>query len=274
MLHSASAWKPATQISALNLDGVCGSHRCTGPCRGDLLQQVAAWGGGALCPAAAGCSPPEAAWWHLPSIPGKSINLSCYTLLPRSLCEAWIPHGQRTSRLISHHDTSSQVFPLQEPAFRWADNHPYAPDVRWGILPYCSMLTGSCSQPQCMTAAWPLCRIFSSERGPDGKRCFIATTLEGFWTRYRDMLPQHRHCYEIIRHGYPCHLYFGTATCCALCTPMWRRHPHHARVRARLCSVTDLEYRKEFNANVDGDALVAIVLKLCAKGLKVGLQLQ
>ncbi|CAL8468734.1 g8274 [Coccomyxa elongata] len=108
-----------------------------------------------------------------------------------------------------------QVFPLQDPAFQWADNHPHAPDVR----------------------------IFSSERGPEGKRCFIATTLEAFWKRYRDMLPQHRHCYEIIRHGYPCHLYF------------------------------DLEYRKEFNADVDGDALVDGVLKLCAKGLKEKFQL-
>lgn len=80
-------------------------------------------------------------------------------------------------------------------------------------LLHSSTLTQSHIHLPCMTAAWPLCRIFSSERGPEGKRCFIATTLEGFWKRYRDMLPQHRHCYEIIRHGYPCHLYFGAATC-------------------------------------------------------------
>ncbi|KAK9914765.1 hypothetical protein WJX75_000253 [Coccomyxa subellipsoidea] len=107
------------------------------------------------------------------------------------------------------------VFPLQEPAFQWADDHPDAPDIR----------------------------IFSSERGPEGKRVFIATTLDGFWKRYRDMLPPHRHCYEIIRQGYPCHLYF------------------------------DLDYRKEFNEGVDGNVLVDIVLKLCAECLKEKFQL-
>lgn len=61
-------------------------------------------------------------------------------------------------------------------------------------------------------------RIFSSERGPEGKRVFIATTLKGFWNRYRDMLPRHRHCYEIIRQGYPCHLYFG-ALAASPCLP-------------------------------------------------------
>ncbi len=75
------------------------------------------------------------------------------------------------------------------------------------------VLTRFTTVHDCRMAA---CRIFSSERGPEGKRCFIATTLEAFWKRYRDMLPQHRHCYEIIRHGYPCHLYFGAAACCAL----------------------------------------------------------
>lgn len=66
-------------------------------------------------------------------------------------------------------------------------------------------------------------RIFSSERGPEGKRSFIATTLEGFWKRYRDMLPQHRHCYEIIRQGYPCHLYFGVLnTCTFSAAPLYK----------------------------------------------------
>ena len=55
----------------------------------------------------------------------------------------------------------------------------------------------------------PACRIFSVERGPEGKRSFIVTSYAKFWERYRDMLPQHRHYYEIIRERRPCHLYFG-----------------------------------------------------------------
>ena len=37
----------------------------------------------------------------------------------------------------------------------------------------------------------------------------MVSTHEAFWKRYQAMLPQHRHCYEIIRESQPCHLYFG-----------------------------------------------------------------
>lgn len=47
------------------------------------------------------------------------------------------------------------------------------------------------------------------ELGADGKRSFIVSTYAAFWARYQGMLPQHRHYYEIIRQGWPCHLYFG-----------------------------------------------------------------
>ena len=47
------------------------------------------------------------------------------------------------------------------------------------------------------------------ERSADGRRAFIVTTYAAFWARYEGMLPQHRHYYEIIRQGAPCHLYFG-----------------------------------------------------------------
>lgn len=50
------------------------------------------------------------------------------------------------------------------------------------------------------------------ERSADGRRSFIVTTYAAFWTRYEGMLPQHRHYYEILRQGWPCHLYFGSAT--------------------------------------------------------------
>ena len=62
------------------------------------------------------------------------------------------------------------------------------------------------------------------ERGADGKRSFLVSTYAAFWARYQGMLPQHRHYYEIMRHGWPCHLYFGMPTSapshsCPLCKP-------------------------------------------------------
>jgi hypothetical protein len=62
------------------------------------------------------------------------------------------------------------------------------------------------------------CRIFSAETGPDGRRCFMVTTYAKFWQRYSGMLPQHRHYYEIIRQGWPCHLYFGALLVTLSCT--------------------------------------------------------
>ena len=35
------------------------------------------------------------------------------------------------------------------------------------------------------------------------------TSYEEFWRHYEDALPAHRHFYEIIQEGWPCHLYFG-----------------------------------------------------------------
>lgn len=55
-----------------------------------------------------------------------------------------------------------------------------------------------------------VCSIFSVERErTHGARGYVVTTQEELWRRYQDMLPAHRHWYEIIREGRPCHLYFG-----------------------------------------------------------------
>lgn len=56
-------------------------------------------------------------------------------------------------------------------------------------------------------------RIFSYEHDSTGKRSFIVTTYKKFWQRYQEILPDHRHHYEIIQEGMPCHLYFGKAVC-------------------------------------------------------------
>ncbi|EFN56160.1 hypothetical protein CHLNCDRAFT_51806 [Chlorella variabilis] len=105
-----------------------------------------------------------------------------------------------------------QVFPSQQPAFDLADSQP-------GL------------------------EVFSVEYGQDGKRRFIATSRAEFWRRYLDMLPQHRHYYEIIRQGAPCHLYF------------------------------DLEFQREHNPGLDGGAAVDALLELVREQLRGSFQL-
>lgn len=61
------------------------------------------------------------------------------------------------------------------------------------------------------------CRTFSVERDSTGKRSFLVSTHEGFWKRYQDMLPDHRHYYEIIQESCPCHLYFGKSLSPKIC---------------------------------------------------------
>ena len=71
------------------------------------------------------------------------------------------------------------------------------------------LLSGYGAQLPIILGPWLTCSIFAVEFNQQGSRNFVVSTHEGFWRRYQAMLPQHRHCYEIIREGEPCHLYFG-----------------------------------------------------------------
>ena len=63
-------------------------------------------------------------------------------------------------------------------------------------------------------------------------RLYTAASASRFW-RHSESLPQERrHCYELLREGRPCHLYF------------------------------DLEFAKDVNESVDGDAAVLRVLEI------------
>ena len=75
-------------------------------------------------------------------------------------------------------------------------------------------------------------RIFSVELASTGTRRFLVTSYIEFWKRYQTMLPQHRHYYEIIRQGWPCHLYL------------------------------DLEFNVEHNPEKDGQGAVDAVLSM------------
>ncbi|KAL2613796.1 hypothetical protein R1flu_025488 [Riccia fluitans] len=74
--------------------------------------------------------------------------------------------------------------------------------------------------------------VFQYQDHMNGQRRFLATTYTEFWQRYRTMLPEHRHHYEIIQEGKPCHLYF------------------------------DLEFNRKANPESDGEAKVDILLSL------------
>ncbi|OAE35311.1 hypothetical protein AXG93_392s1600 [Marchantia polymorpha subsp. ruderalis] len=59
--------------------------------------------------------------------------------------------------------------------------------------------------------------------------------IQGPSMRYRSMLPEHRHHYEIIQEGKPCHMYF------------------------------DLEFNRKANIEADGEAMVDILLSVVQK---------
>ncbi|KAL4438218.1 hypothetical protein ABPG77_010579 [Micractinium sp. CCAP 211/92] len=106
-----------------------------------------------------------------------------------------------------------EEFPTQQPAFERADSQP-------GL------------------------EVFSVEVNTEGKRRFIATSRELFWKRYCDMMPEHRHYYEIIRQGRPCHLYF------------------------------DLEFATTDNPGLDGKAATDAVVALVGEKLRGAFQLE
>ena len=87
-------------------------------------------------------------------------------------------------------------------------------------------------------------RYFSLERHGDGRRSFVAASLEAFWSKYEALPAEHRHHYELIRADTPCRLYY------------------------------DLEFSTESNPEVDGvravDALVRLTLERLASEHGVG----
>jgi hypothetical protein len=87
-------------------------------------------------------------------------------------------------------------------------------------------------------------RYFSLERHGDGRRSFVAASLEAFWSKYEALPADHRHHYELIRADTPCRLYY------------------------------DLEFSTESNPDVDGvravDALVRLTLERLASEHGVG----
>jgi hypothetical protein len=70
---------------------------------------------------------------------------------------------------------------------------------------------------------------------PSSNPCIARQVL---WRRYCNIPAEHRHFYEVIRAGQPCHLYF------------------------------DLEFMRVTNADTDGDALVDLLVELLKEFLE------
>lgn len=88
-------------------------------------------------------------------------------------------------------------------------------------------------------------RVFSRECSADGRRTFLASTLDAFWTHYVACPEEQRHHYEIIRQDRPCHLYLD------LEYPTW-----------------DEETKSKLNQEMDGNQRVNALLKLLRRSFE------
>ncbi|XP_019088763.1 PREDICTED: DNA-directed primase/polymerase protein-like [Camelina sativa] len=80
-------------------------------------------------------------------------------------------------------------------------------------------------------------RIFSYQDHFSGQRRFLVSSYEEFWKRYTSMDPKHRHHYEVIQEGLPCHMYF------------------------------DLEFSQKENEGKDVDEMVDILISVILEAL-------
>ena len=55
--------------------------------------------------------------------------------------------------------------------------------------------------------------VWSLELDSSGRRSYAVASLSDFWRRYKQLPASHRHYYELIRSGMPCHLYLDLEFC-------------------------------------------------------------
>ena len=111
--------------------------------------------------------------------------------LPATVEDSIIIFGLRqtfSGQLFSH---GFFAFPTQKKAFEFADSHRHM----------CLML-------------------FAEETSSQGQRRFAAAPATTFWLTYSKLEPSQQHWYEVIREGWPCHLYFDLEFQVADC-PGW-----------------------------------------------------
>lgn len=129
---------------------------------------------------------------------------------------------QNSQRDVYHDITSLKTFPLQDLALSYLEelqNTEQKPCSASKKQKTCvsapretyisEFLSGS------MSALWSMePRIFAEETSTTGKRRYIVGHLGRFLQHYwRERDPRSRHCYELIREGTPCRMYFDLEFC-------------------------------------------------------------
>jgi hypothetical protein len=126
---------------------------------------------------------------------------------------------QNNQRDVYHDITSLKTFPLQDLALSYLEElqgtaeKPPSASKKQKTTPReiytAEFLSGS------MTVLWSMePRIFAEETSATGKRKYIAGHLGRFLQHYwRERDPLIRHCYELIREGTPCRMYFDLEFC-------------------------------------------------------------
>lgn len=118
---------------------------------------------------------------------------------------------QNNLRDVFHEVTSLKVFPLQDLALSYLEelqNMNEEPSRESKIQKTCS----SVPREKVLWSMEP--RIFAEETSATGKRKYVVGHLGRFLQQYwRERDPRSRHCYELIREGSPCRMYFDLEFC-------------------------------------------------------------
>ena len=129
---------------------------------------------------------------------------------------AHLRHRATTTTPFTRLSSIWKTFPTQQASFDFADQQdPSAEHLR--VFSFECLRNGTTTTPT---------------------RRFLTTTYSEFWRRYSSMLPDHRHYYEIIRQGWPCHIYL------------------------------DIEFSLKDNPDLDGNSSVILIIDLLKATLR------
>lgn len=119
--------------------------------------------------------------------------------------------SQNNLRDLFHEVTSLKVFPLQDLALRYLEELQNMSEEPSRV----SKIQKTCSSIPREKLLWSMePRIFAEETSATGKRKYVVGHLGRFLQQYwRERDPRSRHCYEFIREGNPCRMYFDLEFC-------------------------------------------------------------
>jgi len=118
---------------------------------------------------------------------------------------------QNTQRDVYNDVTSLKTFPLQDLALRFLEELQIINEEPSRA----SKIQKTCSSIPREKVLWSMePRIFAEETSATGKRKYVVGHLGRFIQQYwRERDPRSRHCYELIREGTPCRMYFDLEFC-------------------------------------------------------------